>query len=338
MTTMKFDAAWRLAAAATFAFGLSISAVSAADFILKIGVAGAEDTEHNYAKALKEVVEAKSAKRIEVQIFPRNTLGSQSAIIQGMQFGTIEGLVTPADFYSGIDTRMGVLSFPFLFKDRAHANRVLANQELANKIADMVTPKGIVGCGTVSTADVRCMTRQGLHTLADFKGKKLRINGTDAERERFRRLGATSVAMNLPDMIAAMQNKTIDGSGSGITIFVNFNLETVSKELLIIEDTLINSFCGLSKKWLDTLPADLRQMVVTESRNLFPKGVQFSDEFNVSLTKKWEERGGKFIRLSAVEQDQVRKLLANVGEVVTDGKADARAFYNEVKAVSDKVQ
>lgn len=326
----------------SIAIGLVAAALAipatAAEFTLKIGVAGAEDTEHNMAKVLKEAVERVSNKRIEVQIFPRNTLGSQSAIIQGMQFGTIEGLITPADFYSGIDARMGVLSFPFLFKDRAHANRVLANQELANKIADMVTPKGIVGCGTVATADVRYMTRQGLHTLADFNGKKLRINGTDAERERFRRLGATSVAMNLPDMIAAMQNKTIDGSGSGITIFVNFNLETVSKDLLIIEDTLINSFCGLSKKWLDTLPADLRQGVITETRKLFPKGVQFSDEFNVSLTKKWEERGGKFIRLSAAEQDKVRKLLANVGEVVTDGKADARAFYNEVKAVSDKTQ
>ena len=311
---------------------------TAAEFTLKIGVAGADDTEHNYAKALKEVVETKSKGRIEVKIFPRNTLGSQSAIIQGMQFGTIEGLVTPADFYSGIDARMGVLSFPFLFKDRAHANRVLANQGLANKIADMVTAKGIVGCGTVSTADVRYMTRNPVHKIADFNGLKLRINGTDAERERFRRLGATSVAMNLPDMITAMQNKTIDGSGSGITIFVNFNLETVSKELLIVEDTLINSFCGLSKKWLDTLPADLRQMVITESRALFPKGVQLSNDFNVLLTKKWEERGGKFNRLSAAEQDEVRKKLADVGTVVTKDKAEARAFYDEVKAASDKVQ
>src|SRR4030095_304676 len=61
----------------------------AAEFTLKIGVAGAEDTEHNMAKALKEVVERISNNRIEVQIFPRNTLGSQSAIIQRMQFGTI---------------------------------------------------------------------------------------------------------------------------------------------------------------------------------------------------------------------------------------------------------
>jgi TRAP-type C4-dicarboxylate transport system substrate-binding protein len=311
---------------------------AAAEFTLKIGTAAADDTEHNYAKALKAVVEEKSKGRIEVKIFPRNTLGSQSAVIQGMQFGTIEGLVTPADFYSGIDPRMGVLSFPFLFKDRAHANRVLANQELANKIADMVTPKGIVGCGTVSTADVRYMARNPIHKIADFKGLKMRINGTDAERERFRRLGVTSVSMNLPDMITALQNKTIDGSGSGITIWVNFNLETVSKELLVVEDTLIVSFCGLSKKWLDTLPADLRQMVITETRALFPKGVQLANEFNATLEKKWLDRGGKFNRLSPAEQDEIRKKLIDVGMAVTQSKPEARAFFNEVKAISDKVQ
>ena len=97
---------------------------------------------------------------------------------------------------------MGVLSFPFLFKDRAHANRVLADPGIAKTDrAMLLTAKGIVGCGPLATADVRYMLRSRIHKLADFNGKKLRINGTDAERERFKRLGATSVAMNLPDMI-----------------------------------------------------------------------------------------------------------------------------------------
>ena len=94
MRTKPFN---RLAIAAGLFIGIAalVSPAPAAEFTLKIGVAGAEDTEHNMAKALKEAVERVSNNRIEVQIFPRNTLGSQSAIIQGMQFGTIEGLVQP---------------------------------------------------------------------------------------------------------------------------------------------------------------------------------------------------------------------------------------------------
>ena len=308
----------------------------AAEFTMKFGVSAAEDAEHNYAKMIKEVVEAKSKGRIEVQIYPRGQLGSQSATIQGLQTGTVEGFMTPADFYAGIDPRMGVLSFPFLFKDRAHANRTLADPAIVQKMASILEPKGIVGCGQVASADVRYMTRVPLHTLADFEGKKLRINGTDAEKERFRRLGATSIPMNLADMLTALQNKTIDGSGSGMTIWVNFNLETVSKELLQIEDTLIVSYCALSKRWLDTLPADLREMVVTESRGVYPRGVKISDEFIASLTKKWEDRGGKINRLSEAEMKTVRDKFATVGTTITEGKPEVRAFYTELKAASDK--
>ncbi len=50
-----------------------------------------------------------------------------------------------------------------------------------------------------------------------------------------------------------------------MTIWVAFKLESVSKDLLQIEDTLIMSNCAMSKKWLDTLPPDLREIVIRDS-------------------------------------------------------------------------
>ncbi|MFM9885757.1 MAG: TRAP transporter substrate-binding protein [Burkholderiales bacterium] len=309
----------------------------AADFTMKMGTVGADDPETNYLRLIKEAVEAASKGRIEGQIFTRGQLGSQSASIQGLQLGSIEMFITPADFYSGIDPRMGVLSFPFLFKNRVHANRVLADPVIAEKISTMLDAKGIIGCGQLATADVRYMLRSPLLKIADFNGKKMRINGTDAERERFRRLGVTSVAMNLGDMITALQNGTIDGSGSGITVWVNFNLETISKELLQVEDTLIVSYCAMSKKWLDKLPPDLRAMMIKESRAQFEKGVKVADEFTAILTKRWEDRGTKTNRLSEPEQKEFYQRLHTVGDAVTQGKPELAAFYKEVKAVSDRI-
>lgn len=309
---------------------------SAAEFTMKFGISSAEDAEHTIARTIKETVESKSKGRIEVQIYPRGQLGSQSATIQGVQTGTVEGFMTPADFYAGIDPRLGVLSFPFLFKDRAHANRTLADPAIAQKLAVLLESKGIVGCGQIATADVRYLARNPIHQISDFEGKKLRINGTDAEKERFKRVGATAIPMNLADMLTALQNKTIDGSGSGMTIWVNFNLETVSKELLQIEDTLIVAYCALSKRWLDTLPADLRETVVTETRAIFPRSVKVVDDFAASLTKKWEDRGGKINRLSDADMKAIRDKFATVGTTITEGKPELRALYNEIKAAGDR--
>jgi hypothetical protein len=46
--------------------------------------------------------------------------------------------------------------------------------------------------------------------------------------------------------------------------------------------------------------------------------------------------GGRTNHLDPAEQEEVRKKLATVGEVVTEGKPELRAFYNQVKAVSDR--
>jgi TRAP-type C4-dicarboxylate transport system substrate-binding protein len=334
-TTMIRQSAHRLALSLGLVLGLG-AAAQAADFTMKLSSSSAEDAESNILAAMKSVIEPASKGKIEVQLYPRGQLGSQSAMIQGLQLGTIEGIHIPADFFAGVDPRMGVLSFPFLFKDRKHANRVLADPVLAEKIGGMLDAKGIINCGPIATADVRYMLRGGIHKLSDFNGKKLRINGTDAERERFKRLGATSVPMNLPDMISALQNGTIDGSGSGLTIWVNFKLDSISKELLHIEDTLILSNCAMSKKWLDTLPADLRSMVIKESRGLHKKGVELADQYAEIHLKKWEAVGGKTIELSPAEQAEVRSKFATVGQAITEGKPELRAFYNEVKAVSDR--
>src|SRR4029079_15785963 len=135
--------------------------------------------ETNFVAGMKSAIEAASKGKIEVQLFPRGQLGSESASIQGLQLRTIEGVNFPADFFAGVDPRMGVLSFPFLFKDRKHANRVLADPGTHTTLDEMLDAKGIVGCGPIATADVRYMLRSGIHKLADFQGKKLRINGTD---------------------------------------------------------------------------------------------------------------------------------------------------------------
>ena len=41
------------------------------------------------------------------------------------RFGTVEAFTTPADFFAGMDPRFGTFSIPLLFKDAAHAEKVL---------------------------------------------------------------------------------------------------------------------------------------------------------------------------------------------------------------------
>jgi TRAP-type C4-dicarboxylate transport system substrate-binding protein len=151
-----------------------------------------------------------------------------------------------------------------------------------------------------------------------------------------KRLGATAVPMPLSDMIPALQSGVIDGTMSGISIYVNFNLQNIGKTLTKTEDTLIISFGAVSKVWLDKLPPDLRKIVIEEGRKLQPWFVQAGIDEDVEQSAKWEERGGEIIGFSADETGKMHELLDTVGADVTRSDPNVKAFYDKVIAVSKK--
>jgi TRAP-type C4-dicarboxylate transport system substrate-binding protein len=310
--------------------------VTAADFTLKYGVVTQGDMQHLYGLQLKEVVEKNTNGRVEVKVFPGGQLGSPQAHIEGLQLGTIEGYMNPADFFAGVDSRFGVFSIPFLFKDRDQANRTLADPELRDFILGMAESKGIVGMNVVAQAESHYFAKNPIRRLADFNGKKLRVNATPAERARMQAFGATAVPMGLPEMITSLQNGVIDGTMSGISIYVNFNLQNVSKTITETNDTLLVSFGGLSKPWLDKLPADLRKTVVDSARSLQPWAIKQSNDEKVALRAKWIERGGEIINLPPEDMVELQKRLKPIGGEITKSDPNLKAFYDRLVATSAK--
>jgi TRAP-type C4-dicarboxylate transport system substrate-binding protein len=318
------------------AAGLGAQPAKAAEFTMKMGTLSFNDAEHGYTIALKEKLEKATNGRIEVQLFPRGQLGSPAATVQGLQLGTIEAYIMPIDFFAGVDPRAGVFSIPFMFKNRAHSNQAFQDKELFDAVMTLFESKGIVGVMLAGQADGRYIAKNPLRKLSDFSGKKMRVNATDAERERMKRLGATAIPMGLQEMITALHNGTIDGTMSGQTIHTNFKLYNYSKTLLKTEDTLLVSFGAISKKWLDTLPADLRATVINTARGMQKEYVALTDQKIKEQEAEWIKHGGEFITWSPQEMDEMRKSLGTVGEVVTAKTPELKAFYQKVKAISNK--
>jgi TRAP-type C4-dicarboxylate transport system substrate-binding protein len=316
--------------------GAGLHPAQAAEYTMKFGLVTIGDSQHFFANELKNVLPKATNGRVEVQVFPRSQLGSPAAQIQGLQTGTIEAFMVPIDFFVGLDPRAGVFSIPFMFKDRDQANKVMGDKELYDNVLNLLDSKGIVGGMVAVAADGKYIARNPLKHLSDFNGKKMRVNATDPERERMKRLGATAIPMGLADMITSLQSGVIDGTMSGISIHVNFHLETVSKELLRTNDTMLVVYLGLSKKWLDSMPPDLRKTVVDTIRGLHPQMVKFTNEEDSELTKKWLERGGTFFEWSKEDMAEFHKRIDSVGEDVTKSNPSLNTYYKYVKAISDK--
>jgi TRAP-type C4-dicarboxylate transport system substrate-binding protein len=172
--------------------------------------------------------------------------------------------------------------------------------------------------------------------LADFSGKKLRINGTEMERQKMAKLGATGIGMPLSEVVPALDQGTIDGTISGLSVFVAFKMNDLLKVVTVTNDTFIISIAVVSKPWLDTLPADLQKIVIDSGAAVEAKTQQWEMDFTRKLENDWTALGGTVHTLSADDLKQMKTLLDPVGDAVTKDQPAVHDMLQMVRAAATK--
>ena len=323
--------------AASIAFASCLATTALAQgFVMKFGTATVNDPQHEYIKIYKEEIEQRSGGRIKVEIYPQSQLGPIPRQLEGLQLGTIEGFIGPADFYVGVDKRFGVFSAPILFGDRKNAAATLADAELNKAILALGTDKGLVGVGTFAYAQHDYLAKDPIRSFADFKGKKIRVNATPIEREAMARLGATASPMPLNEVLTALQRNVIDGTRSAISIYVTLKYQDVSKLVTVTNDTMLVPVATVSKPWFDKLPGDLQKAVMDAGQAAQKRADTFTAEFMAGMPKRWAEVGGEVFVMPDAERAKLVAALKTVGDEVTKDDPPVKAFFERVRATAAK--
>ena len=303
---------------------------------MKIGFVTRADQQNAWGNWYVEGVNRASKGRIAAKTFPGGQLGSIPRHVEGVQIGTVEVAIFPADFYVGVDPRFGVFSIPTLFKNREHAAKVLVDPEVAGEIAGLGAAQGMIGVTAFVHSTVHYFGKKPILRLDDFKGKKMRVNATPAERERMRRLGATAIPLPLGELVPALQRGVVDGTMSGIGIYVNFKFQKLGTILTQTDDTLLVSMGLVSRKWMNKLPSDLRKVVIDEGRKAQDRIIVESPKMEDSFTARWKAVGGTIVRFSKPDQAKLLATIRTVGEEVTKSDPQVSAFYKKLLAVGAK--
>ena len=336
--TIGFRPGHCLALGAAAALGLLALAVpaSAADFVMKFGTATMNETQHQFIKFYKEEVEKDSGGRIEVQIYPASQLGPIPSEIQGVQLGSVQGYIGPVDFFVGVDPRFGVFSAPLLFKSNENAIATVQDPAIQKAMFDMLAPKRMVGLATMDIGASDYGAKKAIMRLSDFAGKKLRINGTELEREKMAKLGATGIGMPLSDVVPALDQGTVDGTISGLSVFVAFKMNDLLKVITVTNDTYIISLAVVSKAWFDTLPPDLQKVVIAAGAKTQAKAQQWNIDFTKSLVATWTKLGGTVHTLPDDDLAKMRTLLAPVADQATKDQPAVHDMLQMVRAAVAK--
>jgi TRAP-type transport system periplasmic protein len=304
-------------------------------YTMKITLATINDQIHAFAKNFAAALEKNSGGRIKPEIYPASQLGSIPRQAEGVQFGAIQCQLVPPEFLVGIDERFEVMAAPGLVTSMAQGQKLAGDPDVLKLMLSLGADKGMHGVGLFMVNPSGIVFKTPARHLADFKGKKVRIFASAFQSVAFDRLGATPVAMSLGDVLPALQQGAIDGAVASTAVFTAFHYQDAAKYVTDTGQPSIFAIIEVSKKWYDTLPPDLQQIIdqtaSKESVAINPQAAEITE----NSRKLWTDTGGELISLPPDEQASLLKLLSSVGADVSKEKprlADAYKIVSEAAA------
>jgi TRAP-type C4-dicarboxylate transport system substrate-binding protein len=333
MIVTESAGAARTGAAALVCLLAAMLGARAADdkpYVMKISLATLNDVPHQYAKDLAAAIERDSGGRIKPEIYPESQLGSVQRQIEGVQFGAIQMAVLPPEFYAGIDERFEVLTTPGLVRSMAEGQRLAADPQVRDLMLGLGAGKGLHGATLFMATQSSIIAKAALRHLADLKGKKIRIFGSQFQSVAMKRLGAMPKPMTLGDVLPALQDNAVDGAVASIAIFNAMHFKDVAKYVTETGQPATFVTVEISKKWYDSLPADLQRLLdkdaAAESVAINPVAIEINDR----AREAWTASGGELISLPPEEESSMLKILAGVGDEVSNAKPQLAAAYKIV--------
>jgi TRAP-type transport system periplasmic protein len=307
-------------------------------YVMKISTPTINDIPDTFARNYGAALEKDSGGRIKVEVYPASQLGSIPRQIEGTQFGSIQCEAVPPEFMVGLDQRFEVMAAPGLVDSQEQGQRVAADPEVRKLMLGLGADKGLHGTALFMAETSIVVTRKPIRTLADFKGKKLRIFASKFQSEAFERLGVTPVAMTLGDVLPAIQQGTIDGAVTGIGPVAHMHFVDAAKYVTMTNQPSIFIIVEVNKKWYDSLPKDLQQLIdkdaTEQSVAINPIAIGIRKQSEASYTAS----GGELIKLPADEQISMMKTLASVGADVSRSSPQLAAAYKIVTDAASRTR
>jgi TRAP-type C4-dicarboxylate transport system substrate-binding protein len=187
----------------------------AADIVLKAGHVTPAQTDQGQAAEFfaKRVAELTNGE-VEIQVFHDGQLGkSDPAQLENVISGAQAFFITGMEWYKAWDDRFGILSTPFVFRDREHLEAFLASDLFADmqKSLEENGLKFVPGTfNWIRQGDRGILANRPIFEPADVDGVRLRMFQSEMPIKTWTALGANLFVMPWADVYTAFATGQVD--------------------------------------------------------------------------------------------------------------------------------
>jgi TRAP-type C4-dicarboxylate transport system substrate-binding protein len=141
--------------------------------------------------------------------------------------------------------------------------------------------------------------------------------------------------MEFSEITPGLQRKALDGVRSNIMVLTGIKVFSVAQNITLANDSMIPVVAMASKRFMDRLPADLRDAVLEVGRDMERHMLQVAKDYNTSAVEEWS-KNGKIFHLNEGDQKMLMENGARIAEEVLGTREDTKELFRILKAVAEK--
>jgi len=274
------------------------------------GIAG--DT---FANKLKEL----SNGTMLIDQFPGAQLGQEPQMLQKIRTGDIDFIISSTANAATVAPEAGVFSIHFIFRSEDHLAKALADPKVIAAFRKMVTDtvKGAHALTLITLGMRDFYSKKEIHSIADLKGFKIRVQATPTEDTLFPAYGAQVVHMPFGDVYTSLQTGVVDVAENGINVYLSnkhyevapimsLSEHEANNGVIWVSDKAWNSLSDQQKKWVQAAADEVGKTEPVKAIALDHDSQTKLEKIGVKFVKV--DKSG-FIKIAGPLQDKIAKEL-----------------------------
>lgn len=207
----------------------------------------------------EELFEAATDGAYDVQVYTNMALGGPREMLEAVQLGNLEMADSGSMVVTPFTSKLTFMDIPYLFSSR-EVTEQFVKSDVANELyARMgeecnIRPVGPMDLGYMTLSN----NVRAIHTPADLKGVKFRVQETDMYLKYFEALGGSPMPMSFNEVFTAAQQGTIDGTTTQNAVFYSNRYYEVIKHLSDMNPFYNVAYIYTCNDWVESLPDDIR--------------------------------------------------------------------------------
>ena len=209
-----------------------------------------------------ELVKEKTDGRITIEVHAGSSLGEETAVIEMVKDGAIDFTRVSTSPMAQFVGELNVLSLPYIYKNGDHMWRVLEGDVGKEILKSLETnDTGFVGLCWYDGGSRNFYLTDPVNTMADLKGKKIRVQENKMMSDLVTAVGAVPNPMAFGEVYDGLKAGTIDGAENNYPSYLSTKHYEVATHFIEDGHTRVPEILVASQEVFDELSADDQQAI-----------------------------------------------------------------------------